>query len=132
MPDECLKYIEKARDFLEEADYLMTGGYWRAAINRAYYSMYHAARGLLSMKQVYPKTHRGVIRQFGLEFVKTGFVDEMYGKALIIGKEQREEADYGIELEFGEEEAEDILESAEEFLKKIEEVIGMMEKKGGE
>lgn len=39
-------------------------------------------RQLLSVKEIYPKAHKGVIAKFGLEFVKKGFIDDTYGRTL--------------------------------------------------
>jgi len=44
--------------------------------------MFYAARALLSEENIYPKTHRGVISQFGLIFVKEG----KFRKELFDGK----------------------------------------------
>ena len=129
MSDEHEVYIEKARKTLDEAEYLLAGDYRNGAVNRAYYSMYYAAKSILSLKQIHPKTHKGVIRQFGLEFVKKGFVDALYSRSLIMVKERREEADYGLRQDFSNEEAEEIVKGAAEFLVKIENVIDQFETK---
>ena len=64
------KYIENAEEKLEAAKYLIKGRFYNDAASRAYYSMYHAAKALLLIRDVSPKTHKGVIQAFGLEFVK--------------------------------------------------------------
>ena len=40
------------------------------AISEAYYAMFHAAKALLALRGIHPKTHAGVVSQFGLQFVK--------------------------------------------------------------
>jgi uncharacterized protein (UPF0332 family) len=82
------KHLAKAEKELEAAGYLLKGGYYSDAVSKAYYSMYHAAKALLSTRQMYPRSHRGVISQFGLEFVKKGFIEESYGHALAHAKGQ--------------------------------------------
>jgi len=72
------KYIENAEEKLEAAEYLLKGGFYNDAVSRAYYSMFYSAKALLSLKEIYPKAHKGVITKFGLEFVKKGFVDRTY------------------------------------------------------
>ena len=81
--------------------------------------MFYSARALLSLKEIYPKAHKGVILKFSLEFVKKGFVEEVYGRALSHAKDRREVADYDIEKNIREEEAESIVEDAEKFLVRI-------------
>ena len=58
-----------------------------------------------------------------LEFVKKGFVEDVYGRALSHAKDRREVADYDIEKNIGEEEAEAIVEDAEKFLERIKRAV---------
>lgn len=123
MLDEVNELMKKAEEKLRAAEYLLEGGYYSDAISRAYYAMYFAARALLALKKIYPKTHRGLIAKFGLEYVNKGIIDSYYAKALAYGEEKREVADYGILISFTREEAEDVIEDARNFLKKIEELL---------
>lgn len=125
------RYIEKAQERLEAAEYLHKGGFYNDAVSRAYYSMFYSARALLSLKEIYPKAHKGVILKFGLEFVKKGFVEEVHGRALTHAKDRREIADYDIDKTIGEEEAESIVEDAIRFLERIQEVIGEIHDSNG-
>ena len=123
------RYIENAEEKLEAAEYLLRGGFNNDAVSRAYYSMFYSARALLSLKEIYPKAHKGVITNFGLEFVKKGFVEDVYGHALSHAKDRREVADYDFEKNIGKEEAESIVEDAEKFLVRIKEAINAIQKK---
>lgn len=120
------KYIENAEEKLGAAKYLFEGGFYNDAASRAYYSMFYAARALLSTKEIYPKKHKGVILKFGLEFVKEGFVEAVYGHTLTHAKDRREVADYAIESRLSEEEAESIVEDAKRFLERINRAIDEM------
>ena len=93
------------------------------AISRAYYCMYYAAEAILCLKEKYPRTHRGVVSQFGLEFVKEGLIEEYYARAITTAQERREMADYDIHYTPSEEEAESIVEDAERFLERIRKAI---------
>jgi len=110
------KYMAKSEDELGAAWHLFNGGYNSAAASKAYYSMYNSAKALLSLKEIYPKKHRGVITQFGLEFVKKGYIEETYGQALAHAKDRRETADYDIDKTISKESAEAIILDAEKFL----------------
>ena len=94
-----------AAETLSAAEYLLRGGYSNDAVSRAYYAMFYTARALLASHNLHPKGHKGLILQFGLEFVKTGFIEETYGRALSHAKERRETVDYNIEAEMTPEEA---------------------------
>jgi len=123
------RYIENAEEKLEAAEYLFKGGFYNDAVSRAYYSLFYSAKALLSLKEIYPKAHKGVISNFGLEFVKKGFVEDVYGRAFSHAKDRREVADYDIEKNISKEEAESIVEDAEKFLERIKEAIkGIHEK----
>ena len=120
------KYIENAEERLSAAEYLLKGGYYNDAVSRAYYSMFYAARALLSTREIYPKGHKGVILKFGLEFVREDFIEKVYGRALSHAKDRREAADYDIEKKISEEEAESVIEDAEKFLERIKRAIEEM------
>lgn len=81
--------------------------------------MYYAARALLSIKNIFPKTHKGVISQFGLKFVKEGIIGDTHLKAMSNARESRERADYGIGYKFKKEEAESIINNAQSFLEQV-------------
>ncbi len=126
--DEAELLIEEAESKIGSAKILYENGRYGDAISRAYYSMHYAARALLSTKNIFPKTHKGVIAQLGLEFVKEGIIEEYHLKAMSTAREIREKADYGIGYEFTGEEAENVIEYAERFLEKtkkaIQEILG--------
>jgi len=90
--------IDMADEKLESAKYLLEGEFYRDCVSRAYYSMFHAAKAILLLKGVEPKTHKGVLRMFGLHLVKESDVDIYLGKALSYAREVREDSDYGVSI----------------------------------
>ena len=72
MHDEVEEQLSLAEECLKEAKLLLTNGFYRGAASRAYYSMFHAAKALLALKNIAPKKHSGVLRMLGLEFVNKG------------------------------------------------------------
>lgn len=115
-----------AAETLNAAEYLLKGGYYNDAVSRAYYAMFYAARALLAGRNLHPKGHKGLILQFGLEFVKRGFVEETYGRALSHAKERRETVDYNIEAAMTPEEAGTIVSDARDFLERIDRAFDEM------
>ena len=113
--------MERAYEKLEVAKSLLENRFYSDAVSRAYYAMFYAARALLSEKNIYPKTHRGVISQFGLIFVKEGKFRKELFDLFARAQEDREEADYGLLAEIEEEEAKKIIEGAEKFLNECRE-----------
>ncbi|KXA88781.1 hypothetical protein AKJ66_02745 [candidate division MSBL1 archaeon SCGC-AAA259E22] len=109
--------LEKAEERLDAARLLLENGKYEDSINRAYYSMYHSAMALLQTEGVSPKTHKGLIGEFGKRFVKTGKIDRRFSTMLTHAESLRESADYGIEPEIKSEDAEKVVKNAEKFLK---------------
>lgn len=118
--------LDEAESKLRSAKLLCGKGEYGDAVSRAYYSMYYSARALLSTKNLFPKTHKGVISQLGLEFVKEGFLEDSYLKALSTARETRERADYGIGYKFSREEAEGMIEDAERFVERISKAVRLV------
>jgi uncharacterized protein (UPF0332 family) len=61
-----------ARDASRVARAALELGIARDALSRAYYSAFHAARALLLLDGIEPKTHSGVLGMFSAHWVKTG------------------------------------------------------------
>ena len=105
--------IKNAYEKLEAAKTLFENDFYGDAVSRAYYAMFFAAKALLSQKDIYPRTHRGLISQFGLEFVKNGEFKKDLFDLLTRAQEDREEADYGLFIEMDKNEAGSIIGGAE-------------------
>lgn len=74
---------------------LLCDGDTDGACNRAYYSMFDAARAaLIEAGQPIGKTHKGVLAKFSEQFVKTGIVPEEVGRSLKKAETFRYVADY--------------------------------------
>jgi len=120
--DEKQILKERAYEKLKAAKSLFEGGFYSDAVSRAYYAMFYAVRALLSDENIYPKSHRGAISQFGLKFVKEGKFKKELFDLFARAQEDREAADYGILSGIEEEEAKKIIEGADVFLKECEKI----------
>jgi uncharacterized protein (UPF0332 family) len=85
--------------------------------------MFHASQALLLIKEVYPKSHKGVIQKFGEEFIKSGLLEKKMGYVLAQAETMRLKADYDVGVKIAKEECEEILDNCEFFISKIKEVI---------
>ena len=79
--------LQKADTALSSAQLLLASGDADGACNRAYYSMFDAARAALMAFQnsdevLTIKTHSGLISSFSIQLVKSGLIDIELGKAL--------------------------------------------------
>ena len=115
--------MERARGKLKSANLLFENDMLADAISEAYYAMFHAAKALLALRDLFPRTHAGVVSQFGLQFVNEGLIEELYARSLTKAQTRREKADYDIYYEPSNEEAESVLEDAEKFLERIKRAL---------
>lgn len=117
-PDEVKSYVEKAEKYVETAEHLLKYGDYDSSVSRAYYSMYFMAKALLLTKSSNPKTHSGTISEFSRIFIKTEILPISSAKLLKKGFETRLLGDYNISVEINEDEAKDLVETAQSFIEK--------------
>lgn len=79
---------------LRAARQLIAAGSHRVAVTRVYYAVFHALRACLFTLDVEPRTHEGVVQQFGQHFVKTGRFEAATSRLVTRLQKYREEADY--------------------------------------
>lgn len=115
--------IDRADEELNAARALQEKGFYFKSVVSAYYSIYHAAKALLFLKGVAPKTHEGVERMFGLYYIKTKEFDLTVGKFLGRLMKMREEADYYPDVPFTNDEAVEAIRMATDFLEKAKPFI---------
>ena len=116
MREETLALFEKAERSIRNAEKTMTDGDLDFAASRAYYAMFYVADGLLGEKDMHFSKHGGTHGAFGQYFVKTGEFDPKYQRWLVSAFNQRMLGDYGTTPEFNEEDVQEIIEHAREFL----------------
>ena len=112
--------IDRAKEALTAAKNLLEDGLFADSISRAYYAIFHAARAVLLTKEIDTDTHSGAISMFGLHFVKTGLIEERFGRIFNEAKDARELGDYIVTKEFTKEETDKRVKQAIEFLQRVE------------
>jgi uncharacterized protein (UPF0332 family) len=76
-----------------------------------------------SLKKIYPRTHSGLISEFGLHFVKNGIIEEDFAKILSKSEIKRVKADYDIDFTPSLKDSKNLLYDAQKFLKRIKKAI---------
>jgi uncharacterized protein (UPF0332 family) len=85
---------------VREVDTLMGAELWSAAVSRAYYGMFHAARALAFSEGLEVRTHAGLVHLLSANLVRSGrFPSEMI-RLLSQTQRMREDADYETALTF--------------------------------
>jgi uncharacterized protein (UPF0332 family) len=107
--------IRRARETFDEVPILLENGLWNTAVNRLYYASYYAVIALLIQNEINVNTHAGVRQMFGLHFAKTGVVASELGRFYSSLFTMRQSANYKDYL--------DLLEPANELIKRIEELL---------
>jgi len=123
LKEEVRRYIEKAEKSIKVAKDLLKNGYYEDACSKAYYVMFYSAQALLKNSEINVTKHSAVVAKFGEYFVKTGEIETKYHKYLIDAKRKREISDYDVFIIIDRETAEERVKWAEEFLKKIKEIL---------
>lgn len=115
--------MEKANRFLEQAEMVRNLQQWDLAANRYYYACFHAVQALFIHNGLASKTHAGMLRQFGLHFIKTGIVEDRLGGFLTRMEQLREKGDYNCVFSITEEELSTIIGPARELVDVITRLI---------
>lgn len=85
---------EKAKRMLEDAKLLLEGKRFESSINRSYYAALTAAKSVLILFGIDPKTHEGVKSMVGKKLIMDGYMPNEYGKWFRSLLFEREDADF--------------------------------------
>ena len=72
--------LKKSDEAMLEAKALLAIESWAGAVNRLYYSAFHAVSALMLQRDIRIKAHAGAKAMFELHIVKTGEVDAKWSK----------------------------------------------------
>ena len=115
--------LEKAKRLLEDARLLLEKERFESSINRSYYAALTAARGVLILLGIDPKTHEGVKTMMGQKLVMPGYLPKEYGKWFRSLLLEREDADYADFIVVDKGDAEEAYKNASSFVEKSTEVV---------
>lgn len=116
---ETERYLARAEQALAAARTLAEHGFPADALSKAYYAMFYAASAVLSTEGLSVSKHSAVIALFGERFAKPGRIAPGLHRMLIDMFDERQVADYGIEIEIAQKQAEAGLRAANEFVEAI-------------
>lgn len=109
----------KAQTFLRSAEQVLSMGDYDTCASRCYYAMFLMAEAILLTRELSASSHRGVISLFGEHFVRTGILESHMGTALNYAYKKRIVGDYGMGASVAQEEAEELLAMARDFVEKV-------------
>lgn len=114
--------LEKARKLLDDALLLLKEGRYESSINRSYYAAMTAAKAVLILFGIDPKTHEGVKTMVGKKLILDGYMPTEYGKWFRSLLFEREDADYADYAVVDKSDAEEAYKNASAFIDKSQEV----------
>jgi uncharacterized protein (UPF0332 family) len=126
MNQEVNELLDKARRSIRTAGKILRDGEVDFAGSRAYYAMFYVAEALLLTKGLAYSSHSAIIANFGREFAKTNILNPKFHNYLIKSQDRRNIGDYAIGAHLTEEEVQEMLNWAKEFLKAGEEYINQI------
>lgn len=86
--------LNVAREDLEAAHLTFEAGQYRAANNRAYYSIFHTISAVLAKEGVAFKRHRDTLSYFNKNYVQPDIFPRELGRKIVKAEEIRHASDY--------------------------------------
>jgi uncharacterized protein (UPF0332 family) len=109
--------LQKSKKYLNSAALLLKNHDYESCASRVYYAMFYSVEALLLTKKLSFSSHKGVLSGFGKYFVKTGIFSKEMSKNLNKAFEKRQVGDYSSSFVIEKEEAEELLENGQSFVK---------------
>lgn len=98
----------------------LTRAHWRGAVNRSYYTIFHAASAVLLWLDIERSRHSGTQAAFGEFLVKRGNIEPKFGRIYTRARKAREEQDYDLDVAPPtEQDAKQIVDDAERFVSRM-------------
>lgn len=111
--------IDRSKESLDEARLLYDNGHYLTVINRLYYAVFYIACAYLGKKEIATKTHSGTKAKFHEYFLKPGIVSNSFGELYTRLFRERNDTDYGDFASISKDEAEEMLDEAEQQLQTL-------------
>ena len=116
-------HLEKAHQYMTDAEQLLATNSISSAANRLYYSVFHAIHALFVANGITTKSHHGTNSKFHQNFVKTGLLDSRFGQFVGVLEGLREKADYDVVYTVSRVELEAMQPIARELIGQIETLL---------
>ena len=119
--------LDRAAEFLSEANALFQIDSFKGSINRSYYAIFTAARALLAEDEIDFKKHSAVISYFRQHYIKTGIFDKKFSDFIGDAFEIRNNCDYEDFYIVSRLDAQTQLNNATEFLQAVKKYLEVIQ-----
>lgn len=117
--------IERALEELDTARLLFVNDRWKAANNRAYYSIYYAVTAVLCLEPVAFRRHKDTLAYFNKNYVHTEKFARGLGRRIAKAEKIRHASDYDEFYITSREETEEQIQTAEELIEAVKEYVNI-------
>lgn len=121
--------FKRAKEDLQAACVNIENGFFKAAINRSYYAIFHAIRAVNVLDGFDASKHSSVIAHFNQYHVHTGDFEKGTYKIIDSAYRIREKCDYSDFFVVSKEEAQEQYQKAVEFLSYVEKFLEKYERR---
>ena len=115
--------LARADEAYRAAELLFENDLLPDAVSKLYYYLLYNLRALLLLKDFEPRSHEGVLRLFGLHFVKNGPFDAADSHVVSKMMKLREEADYNPSYTFTSEDYSQFKNEVSEVSEKLKKLL---------
>ncbi len=115
--------IEQAKDDYKASLILYEAKLYKSANNRAYYSIFHSIKAVLSLEPIDFKRHKDVIAYFNKNYINKEIFPRNVGRKISEASKVREDSDYDDEFIVKAEVTLEQIETAKELIKLVEDYI---------
>lgn len=112
--------FNRAKEELINAKAMIENRRYKLALNRSYYAVFHAMRAVNALDEFDSSKHSGIIAYFNRYHVKTGDFPKEASKIIRNASEMREHADYEDFFVASRQDAEEQVQSVEQFINYVE------------
>ena len=115
--------IQKAKEAIEDAQFLLDNDKMNLAVNRINYGMFYILTALALKHKFNTSKHLQLIGWFNKNFVKENLVDLKYGQIIHRTYDKRSRGDYDDYIKFSRDEVLELFQEMKDFIQRIEELI---------
>ncbi len=122
--NDYIRYrLDRSVELFQDARLLVENKRWRSCVNRLYYSSFHLVNALLFQEGINAKSHDGLKTKFLQLYIKTNLIDIEFGKLYSRLIDWRQESDYSVYVDFGEDDVLPLIDKVEKFNMILTELI---------
>lgn len=121
--DLAIHRLEQAKEEYKACVLLYENKFFKSANNRAYYSIFHSIKAVLSLEPIDFKKHKDVIAYFNQHYINTEIFPKKLGHKISLAQSIREDSDYDDEYVVSQEKTQSQVYLAKELLLLVERYI---------